>query len=299
MSVRRALSLVELLVVIAIISILMALLIPAVQMAREAARRAQCQSQVRQVGLASHNFEQSRRFLPPAEIFTDHFNNLHTLRTLNIPQGVSHSWFSFLLPYAEQDPAAQLYSRLHDARAPQNDAARNTYVPILHCPSSPDSEHFDRSSDPEYGNFTGAICDYAVCMRVDEPHTAYPTLAWGVLVPRRLSTLQQVTDGLSNTLFVGEYSSRRSAYVTGRRRVPGHPVSMWAGDVTTFMMQGHSADGLFKPGPCVMNCSNRGGFYSFHPGGMNAVFADGSTHFIAETTDSKVFASMVTRGLAD
>jgi prepilin-type N-terminal cleavage/methylation domain-containing protein/prepilin-type processing-associated H-X9-DG protein len=299
MCVRRALTLIELLVVIAIIVLLIALLIPAVQAAREAGRRTQCSSNLRQVGLAVQNFESTYRYLPPAELYRDSYNDPRTLTILGVPPEIGHSWFVFMTPYIEQQNVSLNYSRQHDSRAAQNASARIVFFSVLQCPSSAEQAQQDVFGDPRFGIVRGSICDYATCMRVDAPLSSSPALSWGTLVQRQMSTLSQVTDGLSNTLLMGEYAGRQAHYVTGRKKVPGHAVSMWVSDVTTFEMRGHSPDGLSKPGPCVLNCSNWGGFYSFHPGGMNAVYVDGSTHFVAETAESEVIVALVTRAMAD
>jgi prepilin-type N-terminal cleavage/methylation domain-containing protein/prepilin-type processing-associated H-X9-DG protein len=298
MHARRGFTLVELLVVIAIIAILVALLLSAVQSAREAGRRAQCTSNLRQLGLGMQNFESMHRYLPPAELWRDAPNDPRTLAMLSVPPNIGHSWFIFVTPFVEQENVSKLYSRQHDARSTHNKKARLTFIPILQCPTSPEQSQIDEFGDPTFGLVRGAICDYAACMRLAPPHASSDE-AWGVLTPGSVSRFAQITDGLSNTLLFGEYSGRQASYVKGRKKVPGHAVSMWASDVTTFVMRGHSPDGLSSPGPCLMNCSNRGGFYSFHPGGMNAVFVDGSTHFIEETAEPKVITAFVTRAQAD
>src|SRR5437868_10402130 len=97
---RSGFTLVELLVVIAIIGVLVALLLPAVQSARESARRMQCTNNIRQIGLALHNFHDTNLTLPPGSITSGTTSNAHT--KFNIPTNVIHGWAVFIYPYMEQ-----------------------------------------------------------------------------------------------------------------------------------------------------------------------------------------------------
>jgi len=293
---RRAFSLVELLAVLAIISILAALLLAAVQYAREAGRNSQCRSNLRQLGLAVHQFESTNRRVPPSVMWED-WSEPSSIAAMGVAPHTNHSWMPFILPYMEQSNVARLYDLRSDSRSATNDAARNAYLPIAICPSSVDQTHVDQFNDPVYGAVIGAACDYTVCRRLDLLPSDYlqPLARCGILPPMTIGSFPAVTDGLSNTILIGEAGGRQFRYVTGRQRVPGHPISMWADVSNSFVLTGHSPDGLSTPGPCAINCSNRG-FYAFHPGGINATLGDGSVRLVAATAEIDVVAARVTRG---
>ena len=298
MFLRRAFTLVELLVVIAIIGLLVALLLPAIQAAREAARRSMCASNMRQLGLATHNFDSAFRFLPPSNLWRDTYNDDRSIKLLGVAPATGHSWFIFLAPFVEQANLANKYDRLCDSRSNANQDARLTFLPLLQCPSTAETSQTDQFTAAPYGVVEGGISDYTTVTRVD-PALSGNVSPLGLLQPRMISTLASVADGLSNTLAFGEDTSRQAAYVTGRRRISGFPVSMWADGVDSMILTGHTADGTAAPGPCPVNCSNRAGLYAFHPGGINVVFADGSTRFLEETIDLRALVKLVTKAGGD
>ena len=298
MFLRRAFTLVELLVVIAIIGLLVALLMPAIQAAREAARRSHCASNLRQLGLATHNFESTFRYLPPSNLWRDPYNDNRSIKLLGVAPATGHSWFIFLAPFAEQANLANQYDRQCDSRSTTNDAARLTFLPLLQCPSTVETSQTDQFTAAPYGVVAGGISDYTTVTHVD-PAITGNTPALGLFQTRTISTLASVSDGLSNTLAFGEDTSRQAAYVRGRQRVPGHPVSMWSDGVDSMILTGHTADGTAAPGPCPVNCSNLAGLYAFHPGGINVALADGSTRFLEETIDLRVLVSLVTKAGGD
>ena len=117
----------------------------------------------------------------------------------------------------------------------------------------------------------------------------------GVLTFNYLTRLADITDGASQTILVTELAGRPKLWRAGRP-VPGTYaiVAAWVAGTLTFG-QGSSYDGTTKPGPCAINCTNDREVYSFHPGGANAVFADGSVHFLKADMDIRIFARLVTR----
>ena len=129
---------------------------------------------------------------------------------------------------------------------------------------------------------------------VQAPFTV-PRSLQGVLTENYLTRLADITDGTSQTILVTEYAGRPTLWRAGRP-VPGIYVvaAAWVGGTLIFG-QGSSYDGTTKPGSCAINCTNDREVYSFHPGGANAVFADGSVHFLKAGMDIRIFARLVTR----
>lgn len=174
-------TLLELLVVIAIIGVLVALLLPAVQAAREAARKATCKNNLRQIGLALHNYHDSLRTLPPGCIEWRSWNAPPTRRQF--------AWSAMLLPYIEQDNLHQSINWHKPFDAPENAMAANTDVPIYVCPSEPG--FIPGKGLISYGGIFGEMINDRE--QVD-----------GLFVNERTFSFRDVLDGLSNTLAVSE-----------------------------------------------------------------------------------------------
>ena len=155
---RNGFTLIELLVVIAIIAILIGLLLPAVQKVREAAARMTCSNNLKQVGLGIHNYESALQFFPPARVDTQ-CGVLAPEVGVTAPD-VQHGFFTFILPYLEQDNVFKLYSLNATWSATANQPATANVIKSFICPSSPLSDKIDP------GNFTTptrrvAVTDYA------------------------------------------------------------------------------------------------------------------------------------------
>jgi prepilin-type N-terminal cleavage/methylation domain-containing protein/prepilin-type processing-associated H-X9-DG protein len=288
--VRRGVTLIELLVVIAIIGVLIALLLPAVQKVREAANRLSCVNNLKQLGLALHNFHDAIGAFPPGQVQGPY-------PAAGVYCNTNHGWAVFLLPYLEQQ---SLYDLYHWDR---NMADRSNQPVVAHplknfwCPSAPVQDRYDFSHGlfPSYGG-KGACGDYAPTWWVG------PTLARGdnrgVLVPNSMTRLTEVADGTSNTILLTEDAGRPQAWNAGQP-VPGQEQAIsggpWAGFATGITVMGSTPDGARRPGPCAINCSNDHEVYSFHTGGANAVFADGSVHFLPRGMGLETLAALVTR----
>ena len=321
---RAGFTLVELLVVIAIIGILVGLLLPAVQAAREAARRMQCVNNNKQIGLAILNFESAHRFIPPGGIDSVGFPKW------GVPAGVTHGTATFLLPYLEQSALYSQYRWDKDWRDPVNQPVVKTRLPMYECPSSPNGDRLGpiktasgftwQEAAGDYAPQSGNRIDRAQAGLIDWPAGTSPTnpgddgagsgSVWrGVFdtisrpaLLNNVCRLQDVTDGLSHTNVITECAGRSKAYVTGGKPHPTNPTggvngrdgAGWASRGMNYGIDGFTVDGLSSPGPCFMNCSNGDENYSFHTGGGVWLFGDGSVHFISQNTSTRVMGAFVT-----
>jgi prepilin-type N-terminal cleavage/methylation domain-containing protein/prepilin-type processing-associated H-X9-DG protein len=269
---RRAagFTLVEVLVVIAVIGMLIALLLPAVHAAREAARRSQCSSQMKQIGLGIHNYEATHRTFPPT--FTRKPN---------------HHLLTFLLPYLEQQAVYGKYTFAKDWSAAENQPATDVDLAIFVCPSSRGTRKY--------------ISDYAAGTLIDS--TAWKPLVNAGIITQRVdwhnvfssnawecTKVADVADGLSNTFMLFEDAGRPASYCAGLIE-PGKTItgSRWADDEAPFWV--HNVCN----GSRMINCTNHNEIYSFHPTGANFLYGDGAVRFHSETMAAETFVSLFTR----
>jgi prepilin-type N-terminal cleavage/methylation domain-containing protein/prepilin-type processing-associated H-X9-DG protein len=292
---RRAFTLIELLVVIAIIAVLIALLLAAVQKVREAANRASCLNNLKQLGLATQNYHDTHKGFPPGQFTT--------------PK--KHALGAYLLPYIEQ---AGLYApykfNVHWFESP-NQPLVTVPLDIFICPSAPHPEGLVFPVTRQYSvtyPIEEAVSDYAAFANVVQelqvqgyiPKTPpLPPKSNGILISGGGVRIADVTDGTSQTLIIGEISGRPHRFITGHIDVSPSPPNDygggWADWDNPHQMHGNSPDGKTSPGPCAVNCSNDGGMYSFHTGGVNVAFADGSVRFVQANVSMTVMSALITK----
>jgi len=290
---RRAFTLIEMLVVIAIIAILIGLLLPAVQKVRAAAARVKCQNNLKQIGLAALNYDSANGGLPPRCQVVDPYRG----------------WGVIILPYLEQDNVYRIYDMTRSFYDPANGPAVAFPMPMFICPMNPQPGRVVNLVDVN-GNQTGTMGaegDYFVPNSVDAfwwPEPQRTNAADELEAPAMAHTtnrpLAQITDGTSNTLLVSELAGRPDQWIKGMRQPSNANLRFpyWWGPWASYnscIYKTWSDDGHTPGGFCTINCNNSWGIYSFHNSGVNALFVDGSVHFLREGLSRDVFAALITR----
>lgn len=307
--IRRGFTLIELLVVIAIIAILIALLLPAVQQARESARRTQCKNNLKQLGLAMHNYHDTYGRFPPAEVHKQPFlsgaNNNWDDQTSN--------WAVYLLPYIEQ---ANVYSRIDfsftynattgaGGAAIGNRAALGNVYPAYLCPSNP------VGANQKNGGLYHIMHYFIVGWGAQEPPGGRARHQWaigqtgnlqhrGVSYYNSATGIRDINDGTTNQIMVGEVRGFRPTCRNQMTSIRDWRGMRWEISTGTNMpINGVHFDAGQTPGDCP-NVADRGtctncrweNMASFHTGGTQAVLADGSTRFLSENIDTALFRGL-------
>jgi prepilin-type N-terminal cleavage/methylation domain-containing protein len=285
---RNAFTLIELLVVIAIIAVLIGLLLPAVQKVREAAARSQCSNNLKQIGLALHNYHDRNDRFPPGY--------LDQATWPNPDMGPGWGWASFLLSDLEQSNLQNQISysvNVGSTNAPIV-SARTTTLKVFVCPSDPALATLT-VTDGGTGSWTLAPCSYVACNGNDgvddfttPPHT-------GAFVRGTIGfRVADITDGLSNTFFVGERSTTMSR-------------AAWAGAVTRAQVPSVRSPGDFSGasalvlGHCGPHLPNDGivtdadAMSSGHTNCVQFLFGDGSVHLITNAILMSIYDALATR----
>ncbi|HUY93186.1 MAG TPA: DUF1559 domain-containing protein [Pirellulales bacterium] len=323
---RSAFTLVELLVVIAIIGILMALLLPAVQAAREAARRTTCTNNLKQIGIALQAYHDSVRQFPPGYLDLNTNPNI----TPDGDLGPGWGWASMLLPYMEQ---ASLYNQINFNQrvgSGVNAAVSLVTLPVFQCPSDPyrdpfpiyDSSFSAPVATVAHGNYVGnngwVECFVGATGNIGQGWWAdgiasgvYGPGARGVFWRNSRTRIADILDGTTNTVLAGERSGNH-APATWTGAVPGGRCPAWMASIPP-------APYAPPPGPAYDNADfgeafvfahcnvthtpnsdipifDPDTFYSFHPTGSNHVLCDGSVKFISAYVDGYIYQGMGTIG---
>ncbi len=277
---RHAFTLIELLVVIAILAVLVALLLPAVQQAREAARRSTCQNNLKQIGLAIHTYHYSYQQIP-------------SMRSYCRPPNVA------ILPFLEQGEVAELYPTHLYWTDPAMDVMKGKMPKTFVCPSSP------QGGSPIDGKGFEAS-DYAT------PYGAYApdyNMYYGMYYYGRNVSFANVNDGLSNTIMTYESAGRTHWWVNGKTYPDnvypggwGGFYEVWYGQYSGYLLYirkyVENASGvptsMGAVGSQYINAANNYAMpYSFHVGGIQSLMADGSVRFIPEYITATNFTRLI------
>ena len=263
-------TLVELLVVIAIIGILVALLLPAIQASREAARAMQCKNHLKQIGLAFHNYHDAHRVFPG-----------YAYRHPNdVERWLTGSWLVQIMPYMEYEQLGEVLTEIvvdepTQAR-PELLAAWDTVVTEYYCPSRRAPNVYPSNSQAlATRNRDSQKTDYAICAGkwglATYDNRAVPTDIRGVWVGGTRVGAKNIVDGLSTTYLVGEKFMNPEKYETGFDYGDFGPMIAWRGH--SFIRAGRGTTFRDRNGNCNASCHN---FGSAHPAFWNVVMADGS-----------------------
>lgn len=311
-----AFTLVELLVVIAIIGILVALLLPAVQSARESARRSTCLNQFKQVALGLQNYHSTHKAFPPGTKFHRSSASSSCKEAPTEPgdyQGLG--WGFFILPYIEQQAVYDQFDKDHPTNplyATLSWEASANLVPIYICPTEINDTnwvdccsnrgHFgSESSDWRPSNMAGVADSVRAQCWLYQP----TTLGRGILYNYSKTKVAKITDGTSNTLIIGEVTSALGVDGSGNEVWVGHS---WVSRNVSDVSEGINGPNTLPGGrddkidPLDGDGGNRhdemhreNQFSSYHPGGAMFAYADGSATLLNEDMSTEVLRAMATR----
>jgi prepilin-type N-terminal cleavage/methylation domain-containing protein/prepilin-type processing-associated H-X9-DG protein len=276
----RAFTLLELLIVVGIIGVLIALLLPAIQSAREHARRAQCINNLLQLGIGMGNYASTHTVLPPGVV-----NDKGPI--VSLPVGFHHGWTVQILPFIDQANVYRRFDLKESVHAPSNETARSVMISTFMCPSS-----------SRAWSSNGAI-SYAGCHHDVEAPIAADN--HGVLYLNSHVRFDDITDGLAQTILLGELTSNETVMLswasgtratlrnTGAGLNSENPLTaLYAGIAQLSEADKQAAAArMFEEGTIPVDFV--GGFSSWHSQGANFAFCDGSVRFIKQTIHQRVY----------
>lgn len=282
---RRGFTLIELLVVIAIIAILIAMLLPAVQNAREAARRSQCRNNLKQIGLALQNYESSYRLFPPGVL-----GNSSTSSTSNL----LHTWQTLQMPYLEQAALGANYNRNQPFDHASNAAVVLRTLPVYLCPSQPDNQPVSGLwGQNHYAANAGT----------------QPGLNDGLMFPLSSTTLRDVRDGSSQTIAVSEIAFEFGGWARGAMNLSGGGGGGGGGGSQGYaravLRWWQAASACAIPGinppqtTCSNSCERRFQFSSVHNSGVHVLMCDGQVRFLSDKLSAGTLRGLMTRASND
>jgi prepilin-type N-terminal cleavage/methylation domain-containing protein len=278
---RSGFTLIELLVVIAIIAILIALLLPAVQQAREAAHRSSCKNNLMQVNLALQNYEMAHNVLPSGVV-----NPTGPVR--NESKGYHISWVVQILPYLDERTAFNKYDFKQGAYAPENKVVADYRISTIKCPSNPVPGH----------SYAGVHND------IEAP---IDTNNSGVLFLNSSVRYDEILDGSSKTFFVGEITEgNQRGWVSGTRSTLRNTGTMldsrdwnyYPGKAQFDARNQVQEEGVTQAAdgtPAASNPLYVGGFSSYHTGGAHFGMGDGSVRFISQNINEVIYQALANR----
>ncbi|WP_428308553.1 DUF1559 domain-containing protein [Lacipirellula sp.] len=282
---QRGFTLIELLVVIAVIGLLTALLLPAVQAARESSRKATCANNMRQMGLAAANFVGARGTYP-----------------CSWPKGDgSITWARELLPYLEHRALYDAWDGDLGFFEGANGNLAATIVPAYKCPTAPSDDVYEYEKvGPQPTRM--ATLDYKGCQGANSADPLvkhWGRTGWAAgIISREYTSPGKITDGLSQTILLVESVGGSDLY--GPDRTPWTPARIWYPEDGSWVGRALSSvsptayAAIKRVSRCTVNCSNSYdyGSYSFHEGGAYAVMADGSVRFLSEEIEPVILLEL-------
>jgi prepilin-type N-terminal cleavage/methylation domain-containing protein/prepilin-type processing-associated H-X9-DG protein len=292
MRTRRAFTLIELLVVIAIIAILIALLVPAVQKVRESAARLQCKNNLKQIGLALHNYHDRMKGFPPGyqtNVASD-----------NSDLGPGWGWAAFLLNDVDQTSLKNQIRFDLQISDPLNAQVRVAAVPVYVCPSENLTAPFavvDANGNPICTVARGSYVAMNGILGVSSD--AFDNN--GAFLRNRSMRVADISDGLSNTLFVGERCTNMSSTtwtgavtngVVPAQRYPNLADQLANAELASALVLAHGSQFHLPNNPLVFDADATS---SYHTGGVNFLFGDGTVRPINNSIDGRVYEALLTR----